>query len=234
MIEDLDAHERPCGSEASREGNVLRRRLRVARRVVVEEDEGGRARDHRLLEDLTRMNQRRRQAADRDHGLALEAVTNVEGEDAEGLDRPRAVARQEIACRIRGSAQRGQLASALRGQPRTQLQRRRDPRRLGAAESPLRFELAGGAAGQTAQAGPEEGGRDVESGSVPRPRAQHDGEELAVGEGARAVAQEPLARAVFRGQVEQAPPPIDGPGFARTGGRRGLPPGERKIGRPAE
>src|SRR5678815_696717 len=79
MIEDLDAHERPRGSEAPRQRNVLRRRLRIARRVVVEEDEGGGARDHRLLEDLARMNQRRRQAADGDDGLALEAVTHVEG-----------------------------------------------------------------------------------------------------------------------------------------------------------
>ena len=115
VVEDLDPHERARGGEPSRERDVLRRGLGIAGRMVVEEDERGRARDHGLLEDLPRMHERRRQAADRDHRLALEPVADVEGQDAERLDRPRAVARQEVAGRFGRSAE---ARATGRGPPR--------------------------------------------------------------------------------------------------------------------
>ena len=90
VVEHLDAHERAGRGQPPREREVLGRGLGVARGVVVEEDERGRARDDRLLEDLARVDEARGQAADRDDGLAPQPVPRVEGEQAEGLDRARA------------------------------------------------------------------------------------------------------------------------------------------------
>ena len=86
---------RPPRAGAS--ATVLGRRLGIARGVVVEQHQRGRARDDGLLEHLARVHEARGQAADRDDRLALQAMARVEREQAERLDRPRAVARQQVA-----------------------------------------------------------------------------------------------------------------------------------------
>ena len=92
----------PAADEPPRQREVLGRRLGIARRVVVEQDERGRARDDGLLEHLARVHEARGQAADRDDRLALQAMAHVEREQAERLDRPRAVARQQVARGVGG------------------------------------------------------------------------------------------------------------------------------------
>src|SRR5437899_2444257 len=68
VIEDLDPHQLPRRRETVRQRHVFRGWLRVARGMVVEEDEGRGPADHRLLEHLPRMDQAGREAPHRHDG----------------------------------------------------------------------------------------------------------------------------------------------------------------------
>ena len=61
VIEDSDAEEIAGLFEAARERAVLRGRLRISGRVVVDEDDGRGVADDRWLEDLARVNERGRE-----------------------------------------------------------------------------------------------------------------------------------------------------------------------------
>ena len=142
----------PADDQPAGQAHVLRRGLGIAGRVVVEQDERRGARHHRLLEDLARVHEARGQAADRDHGLALDAMADVEGEEAEGLDRARGVARQQVARGVRRGAQHGLAGPSLGGEAGAQLERGQHAGRLGAAEAVLGLEVAERALGQAADA----------------------------------------------------------------------------------
>ena len=156
--------------------------------------ERGRARDHRLLEDLARMHQARGEAADRDHRLALQPVAHVEGQQAERLDRPRAVARQQVARGLRRRAERRRAARPSEARRAPSSSAASDARGLGPAQPAFALQLGSERPARPRSPRVEERVGHVERGGAARARAQHEGQQLAVRERARRRAA-PAARA---------------------------------------
>ena len=203
--------------EAAREGHVFGRGLGVARGMVVEEDEGGGPRGHRLLEDLARMHQAGGEAAHRDHGLAPQAAAHVEGEQAEGLDGPRARSAGAGSGRVGGGAEAGAAAGgslASRAPAPARPGRAppwRGPGRGGPASSASR------ATREIAQPGCGQVVGQVQGRGPARPGAHDQRQQLAVreGRGARARAARagaPRAAGPARDDRTQAPNLADRPG----------------------
>jgi hypothetical protein len=203
VVEHLDAHQRARRGQPPREREVLGRGLRVARGVVVEEDEGGRAGDDRLLEDLARVDEAGGQAADRDDGLATQPVPDVEGQEAECLDRARRVARQQVAGGLTRGLEGGRDGATVGGQPGAQLEGRQDAGGLRPAQAADLLQVGQGARSESVQARAQQLSGEVEGGEPAGTGAEERGQELTAGEGARPQQREALARPLVARQVLQ-------------------------------
>jgi predicted DNA-binding transcriptional regulator AlpA len=85
MVEDVDTEELPGRAQAPGERHVLGRGLRVSGRAIVPDHKGAAPGQDRRLENLAWMNQRAREASDRDFVHAQQAVTDGQHGDHEDL-----------------------------------------------------------------------------------------------------------------------------------------------------
>ena len=133
--------QRAGGSKPPGQGQVLGRRLGIARGVVVEQHERGSSRDDGLLEHLARVHEARGQAADRDDRL-VPADDGARRGPAGRTSRP--AARRSAAA---GSARRRpesagwSLRPRARSEPRPELERRQHAGGLGAAQAAGALEI---------------------------------------------------------------------------------------------
>jgi hypothetical protein len=85
VVVDPQAQEPPALHELAREVDVLLRRRRVARGVVVDQDQVGRRLEDGRAEDLARVDDGGREAALRDLDVPQEPVLAVEERDLKDL-----------------------------------------------------------------------------------------------------------------------------------------------------
>jgi len=134
MIDEVDAHEHAGRFQPPRQFLILRARGGIARRMVVEGDEGGGAGDQRLAEDVARLDDRRVERSGRHDCRFQDSMFRIEEHDAELLDRARAIRGHQIGC---GIARRPQLNPGAGGagqRPPAEFERGHQLRRLRCAD----------------------------------------------------------------------------------------------------
>ena len=103
MVDDVDAHNLPRLYQPPRQIHIVAARLWIARRVVVEQDDGSCGGGRGFAEDLPRVRRTRVERSDRDNRRSNQTVFRVEHHQAKLFDRPRSELRQQIQGRIVGS-----------------------------------------------------------------------------------------------------------------------------------
>src|SRR4029450_1735816 len=86
VVDDIDAEERPRGDETLRDGHIVWARRRIARRGIVEQDDGSRARRDGFAEDIAGSCGAGIERANGDHANSKKAKFRVEQNGAELLD----------------------------------------------------------------------------------------------------------------------------------------------------
>src|SRR5690606_37629432 len=197
VIEDRDPHHPAGFGELPGDRPVLGRGERVAGRVVVPEDEGGRVLDAGGLEGLARVDDGRVERAAGDEDLPQDRMLRVEQEDAELLLRRVPQRRRAPLVDIAGPTDPGPLLGFLACEPAAELESGRQPRGDGPPDPTDPDELApraGGGAPERAVALAEKLARDRNRGSALGPAPDQDGEQLPDRECTRPGRPEPLPR----------------------------------------
>ena len=195
MIEHGDAAQIAHLAQPRRELDVGPRGGRIARGVVVAEDDGGRRLTDERPKDVARMNLHAGERAARQAVLALHAVADVEAQRPELLDRQRG----QPAAQVRPDLGRaGHPLSARRtGGDRAppELQRRRDQGGAHRADAGEAGQLDGRGAQKPGGAldAAQNRGRHLQRARPASARSEHHGQELTVGELLGAARRQPLA-----------------------------------------
>ena len=205
VVEQLDV-EQPAGRQRlGGQVEVVRRRRRVARRVVVDEDDAGRVEPDRVAEELADPDQRRRHVALVDGRHAQDVVLRVEHHDPQLLALEPAHLEDQPVGHVVRAADRPARGRPVRQQPAPELERRHELGGLRLAD-PVdlgQLELRGaGQTGQAVMAGERVRG-EVDRRSAARPRAPDEADQLGRGQPTDAPHGQPLAR------------PLRGPGSSR-------------------
>ena len=196
VVEQADV-EQPAGGEGlGRQVQVVGRRRRVARRVVVDEDDARRVEPDRVAEELADADERGADVALVDGRDAQHVVLRVEQHDAQLLALEPAHLEDQPVRDVARAADRPAAGRPVGQQPSAELERGDQLGRTGLADPGQARELevrGPGEAGQAVVAGQDVRGQ-VDRGSAARPRSPDQREQLRGGQTGRAAQGQPLAR----------------------------------------
>ena len=206
VVQHLDAQQLPRHHHLTGHLHVLAAGLRVARGVVVHHHDGRAALPHRLAEDVGHPHLGAVDGALVDLGHPQHVVAGVEEDDPQVLLLQQGHIGQEQVGHVAGGADDGALLGGAGQQSPAQLQGRLHLGGLGLAHAVLGAQLPEGGPRQPRQSAPAgQQPRGQGDGALPpRPHPQDDGQQFGVGEAARPVLAQPLARALAGGQVADA------------------------------
>ena len=195
MVADRDAEQTAGLHELSRDSEVLRRRLGVAARVVVDDDDAGGCTCDRRREDLAGVNERGVQQTHRQPSLQADAVLGVQ------VDRPELFLpaipelRSQPTEHVARTSHATCRPSVLCGETAPQLHCRHDPRRPRLSDPSHRSDLGRIRPSQTAEraiVGVQQLGCHINRGATPGADPDEDGEELPRSQGGRLLGCEAL------------------------------------------
>ena len=203
MVHHVDAHERAGRRQPAGQLPVLGARGRIARGVRVKDHDRRRRAEDRLAKDVTRLDDRRVQRADRHDRRSEDAVLGVEQHDPELFDRPRPEGRQQVGRRLPRRAQLHTRTRRMPQRPSAQLQRGDQLRGFRRPDARHLRQIVRGRSHEPVQP-PSRPQHVVGDTQGPNPRAaaaEHERDELVVPERRGAVMPQLLARPIVGGEV---------------------------------
>ena len=208
VVEDLDVEEAPGGERLGRQVQVVRRRGRVARRVVVDQDDASRVEPDRVAEQLTDTNQRRGHVALVDRRDAQDVVLRVEHDHAQLLALETAHLEDQPVCHVVRAADRPACRGPVRQQPSSELEGGHQLGGLGRTDPVDLDEFQVRRTGEPGQpvVAHQRVRRQVHGRAPARPGTPDETDQLGRREPADAAHGQPLARPLGGGQLADRAP----------------------------
>ena len=200
MIEHIDPHDDAGGDQPVRQTTVFAAWLRIPRRMVVEQHDGGSPARGGFPEDFARVHDARVERADRKHGGSQHAMLRVEQHDPELLDRSVAVLdHQEFGNRA-GTGHLQALASSARHDSAAEFDGRKHLRGAGAADSTYVNEILQSRTRESfgAADGCQQRVCQIESAGVWLTLTEHDRDEFVIAERRSTEPRELFTRTIVR------------------------------------
>jgi hypothetical protein len=200
MIEHVDSDDLTRLGQPRRQRRIIRTWSRIARRMIVEQDDGGGANGNGFAKHFARMGDRRVERPGRHEFDVHQPVLGVEHDDAELLDGSRTVLRQQIRRQL---TRRVQLRPACVGPDQrtaSQFDGSEHLRGAGAADAGDVLQVSCSRTRQAVQpaAALEHQVRERQHVVSARPAAKHERQQFVIAKCGRAEALELFARSIVR------------------------------------
>src|SRR6266550_3339458 len=207
VVEQIDVEQAACSEGLGRQVEVVRRRRRVARRVVVDEDEPGRVEPDGVPEELPDADERGRHVALVDGSHPKHDVLRVQEDDPQLLALEAAHLEDKPIRDVGRGPDRPAAGRPVGEEATAELERRRQLGRPSGADPGQPIELHIRRPSETRQ--PVVAGQrvlgEIDRRSTARPGSPEQPDQLGGAEAGRATSREPLARPLCRRDLADRP-----------------------------